>query len=109
MCNAVLSFVDLDRAACRRTAEHQYVKYSSRPHLTLATAVRPCKGVNATEGNRLNWAALQNKLDFAHLHGYDIWVHGEQVRVSIRSRHLAIAQAAYSSPFGEAVLLIEHM
>lgn len=47
----------------------------------MATATRACTGgEDSAYGNHLNALALANKLDFAHLHGYELWVHAEQVR-----------------------------
>ncbi len=45
----------------------------------MMTAVKRCTGPGATEANRLNWASLAGKMDFAHLHGFELWLHSEKV------------------------------
>ena len=51
----------------------------------MATATKTCEvGKDPEHGNYLNTMALANKLDFAHLHGYELWVHAERVRAHLR-------------------------
>jgi len=57
--------------------EHRYLKYAAPPRLIMATAVKSCKGPGSEEANRLNWASVAGKLDFAHLHGFELWLHHE--------------------------------
>ena len=46
----------------------------------MATATRACTtGTDPAYGNHLNRLALSNKMDFAHQHGYELWVHAEKV------------------------------
>ena len=60
-------------------AEHRYLKYHAPPRLIMMTAVKGCTGPGATEANHLNWASLAGKMDFAHLHGFELWLHSEKV------------------------------
>ncbi len=64
-------------------AEHRYLRYGTRPrNLIVGTATRFCDTGNDSEyGNHLNRLAVANKLDFVHLHGFELWVHDEPVRV----------------------------
>ena len=60
-------------------AEQQYLRYDAPPRLIVASTVRRCEGPGARVANRLNWASVANKLDYAHLHGFEFWLHAEQV------------------------------
>jgi hypothetical protein len=44
--------------------------------------VRRCDGPGASIANRLNWVSVINKLDYAHLHGFEFWLHAEQVPIN---------------------------
>lgn len=59
----------------------RYLRYGTPPRLIVATATRACSGgEDPAYGNHLNALALANKLDFARLHGYELWVHAEKVQ-----------------------------
>ena len=64
-------------------AEHRYLRYGAAPRrLIVATATRFCDTGNDSDyGNHLNRLAVANKLDFVHLHGAELWVHDEPVRL----------------------------
>lgn len=62
--------------------DHRYVRYDAPPRLIIASTVRACEGPGAREANRLNWVSVANKLDYAHLHGFEFWLHAEQASVS---------------------------
>lgn len=51
----------------------------------MATAVKSCTGPGSEEANRLNWASVAGKLDFAHLHGFELWLHHETVCSHLRN------------------------
>ena len=76
-----------DLSACLVCArvEHRYLRYGTRPrHLIVGTATRFCDTGNDSDyGNHLNRLAVANKLDFVHLHGFELWVHDEPVRACV--------------------------
>ena len=74
-------------------AEHRYLRYGPTPRrLMVATATRFCDTGNDSDyGNHLNRLAVANKMDFVHLHGYELWVHDEQVTACSLSTLLRIA------------------
>lgn len=49
------------------------------PRLIVASTVKACSGPGHHVANRLNWVSVVNKLDYAHLHGFQFWLHAEKV------------------------------
>lgn len=73
---------------------HRYLRYDAPPRLIIASTVRRCEGLGARVANRLNWVSIVNKLDYAHLHGFEFWLHVEQGdadKVDVLRRMLAEA------------------
>ena len=64
-------------------AEQQYLRYDAPPRLIVASTVRGCEGPGARVANRLNWVSVANKLDYVHLHGFEFWLHAEQVPIRL--------------------------
>lgn len=62
-------------------ADQQYLRYDAPARLIVASTVRRCEGPGARIANRLNWVSVANKLDYAHLHGFEFWLHTEQVPI----------------------------
>ena len=93
-------------------AEHRYLRYGTRPrHLIVGTATRFCDTGNDSDyGNHLNRLAIANKLDFVHLHGFELWVHDEPVRGwGARCRHcacVALATADHAPTVPPSCLLL---
>jgi hypothetical protein len=85
-------------------AENRYLRYGSTPRrLIVATATRFCDTGNDSDyGNHLNRLAVANKMDFVHLHGYELWVHDEQVTAgspsSLLRMHCGLRQAVAHTP-----------
>lgn len=71
----------------------------------MMTAVKGCTGPGATEANRLNWASLAGKMDFAHLHGFELWLHGEKVPLESSSL-LAHMRPPAHPPTGVSLMVI---
>ncbi len=49
------------------------------PRLIVASTVKACSGPGHQVANRLNWVSVVNKLDYAHLHGFQFWLYAEKV------------------------------
>jgi hypothetical protein len=75
------NIADMLHNQCCSAAEQRYLRYDAPPRLIIASTVRRCDGPDAGAANRLNWISVVNKLDYAHLHGVEFWLHAEQVHL----------------------------